>query len=65
LGGIEEDAVYTMDKSNSYTLLIQDPKIRWADSFAKDSDGKIYFTTSQIHLPPESRIKYAVYKIVR
>lgn len=65
LGGIEKDAVYTLDEEHNYGLLIQDERIRWADSFAIDGDGAIYFTTSQIHLPKESRVKFEIYKIVQ
>jgi sugar lactone lactonase YvrE len=64
LGGIEKDAIFTLDEEGDYSLLIKNPKIRWADSFASDIQGNIYFTTSQIHLPPESRTKYEIYKIV-
>jgi len=63
LGGIEKNAVYKLDKENNYSLLIKDERIRWADSFAKDADGAVYFTTSQIYLPKESRVKFEIYKI--
>jgi len=36
--------------------------IRWADSFAVDKEGYIYFTTSQINYPEQERIKYEIYK---
>jgi len=36
--------------------------IRWADSFAVDADGYIYFTTSQINYPRQDRIKYEIFK---
>ncbi|MDU1892555.1 MAG: L-dopachrome tautomerase-related protein [Dysgonomonas sp.] len=36
--------------------------IRWADSFATDKDGYIYFTTSQINYPEQERIKYEIFK---
>ncbi len=37
--------------------------VRWADSFAKDNQGNIYFTTSQINYPENQRIKYQIVKI--
>ena len=36
--------------------------IRWADSFATDKEGYVYFTTSQINYPEQERIKYEIYK---
>lgn len=36
--------------------------IRWADSFAIDADGYVYFTTSQINYPEQERVKYEIYK---
>lgn len=36
--------------------------IRWADSFATDKEGYIYFTTSQINYPEQERFKYEIYK---
>ena len=29
-------------------MLIQDPRLRWPDTFAQGPDGAIYFTTSHI-----------------
>lgn len=39
--------------------------IRWADSFATDVDGNIYFTTSQINYPVNQREKYKVMKMTK
>jgi len=63
MGGIEKDAVYTLDKDQNYKLLIQDERIQWADSFVKDMDKAIYFTTSQIHLQADQMVKYEICKI--
>jgi len=40
-------------------------KVRWADSFAADSDGNIYFTCSQINYPVNQRIKYKLIKLTK
>ncbi|MGL4327494.1 MAG: lactoylglutathione lyase family protein [Tannerellaceae bacterium] len=34
--------------------------VRWADSFAADHEGTIYFTTSQINYPVNQRNKYQI-----
>lgn len=39
--------------------------IRWADSFATDKDGNIYFTTSQINYPADNREKYKIMKMTK
>ncbi|MGN0909603.1 MAG: L-dopachrome tautomerase-related protein [Succinivibrio sp.] len=38
-------------------------KARWADSFASDGRGGIYFTTSQINYPEKERIPYQIIRI--
>lgn len=62
LGGLEDNSINRLNVDGSLEKLIQDPTIRWADSFAKDSQGHIYFTTSQIHLPENKRMEYDVFR---
>lgn len=38
-------------------------KVRWADSFASDGRGGIYFTTSQINYPASERGPYRIIRI--
>lgn len=38
-------------------------KVRWADSFAEDNQGNLYFTTSQINYPKDQQIKFEIYKV--
>lgn len=38
-------------------------KVRWADSFAEDNQGNLYFTTSQINYPKEQQVKFEIYKV--
>lgn len=45
--------------------VIKNVIIRWADSFAIDKSGDIYFTTSQIHLPNEMRKQYQILSLIR
>ena len=60
LGGLENNAVNMIDPEGNLIRVLQDSDIRWADSFAMDRKGNIYFTTSQIHLPEKNRGPYQV-----
>ncbi|KXX70899.1 L-dopachrome tautomerase-related protein [Flammeovirga sp. SJP92] len=63
LGGLETNGINIYTKEGKLIRLLEDSRIRWADSFAKNLEREIYFTTSQIHLPEEKRGKYEVYKV--
>lgn len=39
--------------------------IRWADSFATDRHGNVFFTTSQINYPEAQRVNYKIYRMWR
>jgi len=60
LGGLENNAINQLDPEGNLIRVLQDTVIRWPDSFAMDRAGKIYFTTSQIHLPEKDRGPYQV-----
>ncbi len=63
LGGLEDNSINRLNADGELEKVIIDYRIKWADSFAKDTLGNIYFTTSQIHLSPENRDKFKVYMI--
>lgn len=63
LGGLEDNSVNILKENGKLVKAIQNESIRWADSFAQDSNGNIYFTTSQIHLAEETRSEYQVLSI--
>lgn len=63
MGGLENNAVNMLAADGTLYKMVKDSAIRWADSFAKDSAGNVYFTTSQIHLPPENRQEYTVVQL--
>jgi sugar lactone lactonase YvrE len=63
MGGLENNSINMRDASGKLHQVIQDPAIRWADSFAIGPEGRIYFTTSLIHLPETDRGEYQVLSI--
>ncbi|MCD8167390.1 MAG: major royal jelly family protein [Bacteroides sp.] len=63
MGNLPEEGIWEFDLSTrTRRTLHWGETIRWADSFAKDTDGYIYFTTSQINYPEEQRVAYGMFK---
>jgi sugar lactone lactonase YvrE len=62
LGGLEDNSIHRYVPGGAYEQVIQDARLRWPDSFAQGPEGKIYVTTSQIHLPPAERGPYEIYR---
>ena len=61
-GMLTTDAVRVTDpRTGTVTDAVQDPRIRWADTFAEDAEGNVYFTTSQLQYAPAQRGKYEIY----
>ena len=50
---LEADAVVRYAPEGTIDTLVQDPRLRWPDSFAIGPDDHLYVTTSQIHLSPQ------------
>ncbi|UDQ98257.1 L-dopachrome tautomerase-related protein [Lentisphaerota bacterium WC36G] len=64
LGGLEDNSINILSKKNKISKFVKPNKlIRWADSFAFDNEGNLYFTTSQIHLPKNQRLYYDIIKV--
>lgn len=61
MGGLESNGINMLAHDGQLVRVLQDQTIRWADSFAMDKGGDIYFTTSQIHLPEKDRDLYQVF----
>jgi len=55
---------YNLATGEGITIPLNE-KVRWADSFAADSDGNIYFTCSQINYPVNQRVKYKLIKLTK
>ncbi|MCC8089016.1 MAG: major royal jelly family protein [Rikenellaceae bacterium] len=63
MANLPEEGVWEYDLVNGKGRTLDfGTTIRWADSFAKDSEGYVYFTTSQINYPENQRIKYGLFK---
>ncbi len=62
LGGLEDNSINVRRPSGEIKKVVKSPEIRWPDSFAMDSEDNLYFTTSQIHLPPDKRGPYTIQK---
>ena len=63
VSALEENAIKRVDSKGRVSTVIWDPRISWPDSFARGSDGSIWFTTSQIHLGPNPPTPYRIFRI--
>lgn len=64
LTSLEYDAIRRVDVATGETQMVkQDKRFAWPDSFAIGPDGAIYFTTAQIHLGPNPRAPYRVFRL--
>ncbi len=59
---LQQDGIKRVDAQGKESLLIQDPRLVWPDSFAIGPDHAIYVTTSQINRGPNPPEPYGLYK---
>lgn len=62
LGGLEDSSLTRYVPGGKYEQVLQDDRLRWPDTFAVGPDGKVYVTTTQIHLSPAERGPYEIYR---
>jgi sugar lactone lactonase YvrE len=62
LGGLEDGSIARYVPGGKYEQVLQDDRLRWPDTLAAGPDGKMYVTTTQVHLPPEERGPYEIYR---
>ena len=66
----QDDSVKMVTSDGKLRLVVQDPRLRWPDTFAQGPDGALYVTTSHIQDSPWFQPKgwtdkdFAVWKIV-
>lgn len=58
LTNLENNAVTRITAAGQFQVIAQDPQLKWPDSFAIASDGTVYVTTSQLHIPHAQRKDY-------
>jgi sugar lactone lactonase YvrE len=64
ISALEENAIKRFDpETRDVETVVQDDAIRWPDTFTRDADGRIYFTTAQIHLGPNVTEPYRIFRI--
>uniref|UniRef100_C6E3B9 Major royal jelly protein n=1 Tax=Geobacter sp. (strain M21) TaxID=443144 RepID=C6E3B9_GEOSM len=54
MGDLEHDAIVYRTPAGEILTLVQDPRIRWADTFTIDPNDSLIFTASRIHQVPQS-----------
>jgi sugar lactone lactonase YvrE len=64
LTGLESNSINLLNTKNKLIQIIKDQQIQWPDTFTMDSDGNVYFTVAQLHLPPDPDNLYKIFKIV-
>jgi sugar lactone lactonase YvrE len=66
LSALEHDAIERFDPATgSVELVVRDERIRWPDTFTVDPEGRILFTTAQIHLGANPETPYEVLRILQ
>lgn len=66
MGNLPTESVWKYNLATGEGTNIElNEKVRWADSFAVDNKGDIYFTCSQINYPINERIKYKLIKLTK
>lgn len=63
LSSLERNAISKLNSNGLLEEVISTPEIKWPDSFAFDTQGNLFFTISQIHLPKEKRGTYKIFKL--
>lgn len=63
LSYIQQNAVARLLPNGEIQRVVQDPLLKWPDSFGYGPDGAIYVTSSQLHIPrPERTEPYRIFK---
>lgn len=63
LSSLEYNAIRRISIQGELKMVIQDPRLKWPDSFAITRDGIIYVTTSQLHLGNMVKEPYRIFRL--
>jgi sugar lactone lactonase YvrE len=63
LSGLETNSINMLTSDKKFLQIIKDIQIQWPDTFTIDSFGNVYFTVAQLHLPPDAKNQYKIFKI--
>jgi sugar lactone lactonase YvrE len=63
VSALEEGAIKKVDAQGKVHLVVADERILWPDSFARGPDGRIWFTTSQLHLGSHPPAPYRIFRL--
>ena len=64
ISALEENAIRRLDPLTGGTeIVVAGDLIRWPDTFTRDADGRILFTTAQIHLGRDVTEPYRIFRI--
>ena len=56
ISAIQQNAVIRIRPDGTQERMVQDALLKWPDTFALGPDGRLYVTSSQLHIPRSERI---------
>lgn len=63
ISAIQQNAVIRISPTGAQERMVQDPLLKWPDTFALGPDGQLYVTSSQLHIPRRERTDpYRIFK---
>jgi sugar lactone lactonase YvrE len=64
ISALEENAIKRFDpETGAVEMVVQGEAIKWPDTFTRDAEGRIHFTTAQIHLGGQVTEPYRLFRI--
>lgn len=60
VSSVEDGSIKRVDEEGNVETLVRDERIIWPDSFALDPNGRVWFTTSQVHLGADPPTPYRI-----
>jgi len=64
LTSLEYNAIRKYTPEGHIEIVIQDPQLKWPDSFSVTQEGIIYVTTSQLHLGNSRTEPYKIFRLI-